>query len=78
MSRQNRTSKSDIIAGSVLITIGIIGLIARLGMFSIPVVPHELLRWWPLLLIVTGVGLWAFERDGYGRRRSRREARDVL
>lgn len=62
-SRSKQAHDSDAIAGAALVTIGTIALIARLGLLTFQTISAELLQWWPLLLIVLGVGLWAFEQE---------------
>ncbi len=74
--RQN-ASNTDIIAGALLISVGTVALVVRLGLLTITLIPQELLRWWPLLLIVVGVALWAFEHDYHERSHRRREAKYV-
>lgn len=69
MYRRHTADNADLIAGALLISVGTLALIVRLGLLTITLVPEELSRWWPLLLIVVGVALWAFERD---RRQSHR------
>jgi hypothetical protein len=72
--RPKQTHNADAIAGAALITLGAIALIVRLGLFTFTIVPVEVLQWWPLLLIVLGVGLWAHEQD---RRRSTSQEREA-
>ena len=75
--RQTPSNASDMIAGAALITIGAIALVVRLGLLNINIVSQDLLHWWPLLLIVLGVGLWAFEQEQRSKPTRGREARYV-
>jgi hypothetical protein len=75
--RRKETHNADAIAGAALITIGAIALIVRLGLFTINSLPLEVLQWWPLLLIVIGVGLWAHEQEQRGGSTQEREAKYV-
>lgn len=72
-TRPKQAHDSDAIAGTALITIGTLGLIARLGLLTIKTIPADVLQWWPLLLIVLGVGLWAFEQESRERQSHGRE-----
>jgi len=77
MHSPSSANNSDIIAGSLLISIGTLALVARLGLLTINLFPQSVVRLWPLLLIVVGVGLWSFERDHRSRQRRHREANYV-
>ncbi len=75
--RQNHTNNSDIIASALLVSLGSLGVIVRLGWLTIMQVPQEVIQWWPLLLIVVGVGLWAFDHGHRQESNRRREAKYV-
>ena len=75
--QQTRANYEDAIAGAILISIGTLALIVRLGVLTVSLVPQELVRWWPLLLIVVGVGLWAIDHDCRLEHQPRREAKYV-
>jgi len=75
--RPKQTHDADAIAGAALITIGALALIVRLGLFTINILPLEVLQWWPLLLIVIGVGLWAHEQEQRESTTQEREAKYV-
>jgi len=77
MHSPNSAHNTDIIAGALLVSIGTLALVVRLGLLTINVVPQSVVRLWPLLLIVVGVGLWSFERDHGPRQRRNREAKYV-
>ena len=54
----------DMVAGSALILVGIMLLIDRVGDFVIRYTPRlqQVQQWWPLLLIVLGIGLLVADR----------------
>jgi hypothetical protein len=76
--RPTRTHYADAVAGAVLITLGTLGLVVRLGWLTIATLPPAVQQWWPLLLIVVGVALWAVEQEPRVKSRTRREANYVL
>jgi hypothetical protein len=75
--RPKQFRNSDAIAGGALIAVGTLALIAKLGLLTITIVSAVVLRWWPLLLIVLGVGLWAFEQESEEESCRRGEAKYV-
>ena len=77
MYRSRTANNTDIIAGALLISVGTLALIVRLSVITIALIPDEVTRWWPLLLIVVGVALWAFEHDHPEPSHRRREATNV-
>lgn len=75
--RHKTTNDSDAIAGAALITIGMTAVIVRLGWLTINILPQDVLQWWPLLLIVLGVGLWAHEQENREKSNRERETKYV-
>jgi hypothetical protein len=51
----------DTIAGATLILAGSFALIVRLGVLNMNLLPTDLLRAWPVLLIVIGIFLWRMQ-----------------
>ena len=77
ISQQKQASYADAIAGALLISVGTLALVVRLGLLTINLVPQDVLQWWPLLLIVVGVGLWAVDHDCPAAQQPRPEAKYV-
>jgi hypothetical protein len=77
MYRSRTANNTDIITGALLISVGTLALVVRLGVLTIALIPDEVMRWWPLLLIVVGVALWAFEHDHREPSHRHREASNV-
>jgi hypothetical protein len=75
--RQKTSNDSDAIAGAALITIGAVAIIVRLGLLTVNIVSQDVVQWWPLLLIVLGVGLWALEQEHRQKPAREREAKYV-
>ena len=51
---------TDVVAGTILISVGLVGLLVRLGVLNLNYVPQwtAFEHWWPLLLIIVGLVVW--------------------
>lgn len=56
---------TDVVAGTTLISIGVVGLLVRLGFLDFSQVPQWLAfeHWWPLLLIIVGLLVWLADME---------------
>ncbi len=75
--QQTRAKYEDAVAGAILISIGTLAMVVRLGLLTVVLVPQDIVRWWPLVLIVVGVGLWSMDHDCRSEHQPRREAKYV-
>lgn len=55
----------DIGAGTTLIIVGLIGALARLGVFDDNYLPHwsAVEHWWPLFVIIAGLIMWLSDKE---------------
>jgi len=72
-----KASIVDVTAGTILIIVGLAGVLVRLGALDLSNVPQWLAleQWWPLLLIIVGLLSWLVDGEPAGE--SRRSARSV-
>jgi hypothetical protein len=61
---QNATL-TDVIAGTILISVGLVGLLVRLGVLNLNHVPQWIAfeQCWPLLLIIVGLVVWLADME---------------
>jgi uncharacterized protein (DUF983 family) len=64
-ARKQQAAMLDIGAGTTLIIVGIIGALARLGVFDDNRLPHwsAVEHWWPLLVIIAGLIMWLSDME---------------
>jgi len=64
-TRKQQAAVLDIGAGTTLIIVGIIGALAKLGLFDDNQFPHwsAVEHWWPLLVIIAGLIMWLSDME---------------
>jgi hypothetical protein len=56
---------TDVVAGTTLIIVGLVGLLVRLGVLNLTHAPQWMAfeQWWPLLLIIVGLVVWLADME---------------
>jgi len=75
-TRKQTAAMLDIGAGITLIIVGIVGVLARVGVFDNNPLPHwsAIEHWWPLMVIIAGLIKWLSDmEDGQKTRHSRQK-----
>ncbi len=78
-ARKQQAAMLDIGAGTTLIIVGIIGLLARLGVFDNNQLPHwsAVEHWWPLLVIIAGLIMWLSDMEEVHKTRQSRPKLEI-
>ena len=64
-TRKQTAAMLDIGAGITLIIVGIVGALARVGVFDNNPLPHwsAIEHWWPLMVIIPGLIMWLSDME---------------
>ena len=78
-ARKQKAAILDIGAGTTLIIVGIIGVLARLGVFENNHLPHwsAVENWWPLLVIIAGLIMWLSDMEEVQKTRPSRQKLEI-
>jgi hypothetical protein len=68
VAQKNATQNAavtDVVAGTILISVGLVGLLVRLGVLNLTHAPQwsAMEQWWPLLLIIVGLVVWLADME---------------
>ena len=63
--RKIQAAIADVVAGTTLISLGLLGALVRLGVLDLTHVPQwaAIEQWWPLLLIIVGLVAWLADME---------------
>ncbi len=78
-ARKGQAAMLDIGAGTTLIIVGIIGALAKLGLFDDNQFPHwsAVEHWWPLLVIIAGLIMWLSDMEEVQKARHSRHNLEI-
>ncbi len=78
-ARKQKAAMLDIGAGTTLIIVGIIGALAKLGLFDDSQLPHwsAVEHWWPLLVIIAGLIMWLSDMEELPKTRQSRHKLEI-
>jgi uncharacterized protein (DUF983 family) len=78
-TKKQKAAMLDIGAGTTLIIVGIIGVLARLGVFENNQLAHwsAVEHWWPLLVIIAGLIMWLSDMEEVQKTRQSRQKLEI-